>query len=277
MSEVEAVSGLVLASQAKPVQFDAPEGRTFVAVPSGGGTFKLEQITSPNKADVLMPKTVTQHVRMQTAESLADYINRFKNTDTMLFADIASDTIVSVIDYHKMPENNADPAAALTVHRATLSLPKSLEWQTWTRASGQLMTHVAFATFLEENAVDVKNPVGADLLELCRDLQVAQNVNFGSTVRMGDLTQVNYQKDQDALSKGSIALPQSIMLSIPVYFGEPAVPVVAFMRRQIEDGKLKLGIQLSRAENVRQDEFHRVVDWINDEVKSLTTVYGTPA
>ncbi|MCK1459212.1 DUF2303 family protein [Bradyrhizobium sp. 2] len=108
MSEVEAVSGLVLASQAKPVQFDAPEGRTFVALPAGEGTFKLEQITSPNKADVLMPKTVMQHVKMQTAESLAGYINRFKNADTMLFADIASDTIVSVIDYHGAIDSKAD-------------------------------------------------------------------------------------------------------------------------------------------------------------------------
>jgi len=38
------------------------------------------------------------------------------------------------------------------------------------------------------------------------------------------------------VSKGSIALPQSIMLSIPVYFGEAPVPVMAFMRRQIDDG-----------------------------------------
>jgi uncharacterized protein YfdQ (DUF2303 family) len=278
MSEVEAVSGLVLASQAKPVQFDAAEGRSFIALPQAGGGFKLEQITSPNKADVLMPKVVTQHVKMQTAESFGAYINRFKNSDTLLFADIATDTIVSVIDYHGAVDKDdmTQLSPKLGNHRATLTLPKSLEWQTWNRASGQMMTHVAFATFLEENAVDVKNPVGADLLELCRDLQVAQNVNFGSSVRMGDLTQVNYQKDQDALSKGSIALPQSIMLSIPVYFGEVAVPVTAFMRRQIDDGKLKLGIQLSRAENVRQDEFHRIVDWITDDVENLTTVYGTP-
>jgi uncharacterized protein YfdQ (DUF2303 family) len=274
MSEVEAVSGLVLASQAKPVQFDADEGRTFVALPLPGGGYKLEQITSSNKADVLMPKIVTQHVRMQTAESMSAYINRFKNTDTLLFADIASDTIVSIVDYHSAGDAISPK---LGQHRATLTLPKSLEWQTWNKASGALMSHVAFATFLEENAIDVKNPLGADLLELCRDLQVAQNVNFGSSVRMGDLTQVNYQKDQDALSKGSIALPQSIMLSIPVYFGEPPVAVMAFMRRQIDDGKLKLGIALSRAENVRQEEFHRIVDAVTADVENLTTVYGTPA
>lgn len=226
-----------------------------------------------------MPKIVTQHVKMQTAGSLAAYINRFKNADTLLFADIASDTIVSIIDYHgAIDETDKAPLSPkLGQHRATLNLPKSLEWQTWTRASGQLMTHVAFATFLEENAVDIKNPPGADLLELCRDLQIAQNVNFGSSVRMGDLTQINYQKDQDALSKGSIALPQSIALSIPVYFGEMAVPVMAFMRRQIDDGKLKLGIQLSRADNVRQEEFHRIVDAVTTDVEGLTTVYGTPS
>lgn len=275
MSEVEGIEGLVLAAQAKPVQFDVPEGRTFIAVPQTDGGYKLEQVTSANKAEVLMPKVVNQNVKMQTAESLAAYINRFKNVNTILFADIANDTIVAIIDYHGIGEgDNLSPK--LGTHRATLTLPKSLEWQTWTRTSGQMQSHVGFATFLEENAIDIKNPVGADLLELCRDLQVAQNVNFGSSVRMGDLTQVNYAKEQDAMAKGSIALPQSIMLSIPVYFGEPAVAVMAYMRRQIDDGKLKLGVQLSRAENVRQEEFHRVVDWITDEVKNLPTVYGTP-
>jgi uncharacterized protein YfdQ (DUF2303 family) len=271
MSETEAVAALALAAESRFVQFEAPEGRTFVALPQAGGGYKIEQITSPNKADVLMPKVVTQHVKMQTAESLVAYINRFKTTDTVLFADIASDTIVSVIDYHGVT------APHLGVHQATLTLPKSLEWQTWMRASGQMLSHVAFATFLEENAIDIKSPVGADLLELCRDLQVAQNVNFSSSVRMGEVTQLSYQKDQDALSKGSIALPQSIMLSIPVYFGEPPVPVMAFMRRQIDDGKLKLGIQISRAENVRQDEFHRIVDLVSVDTGHLTTVYGTPA
>ena len=50
--------------------------------------------------------------------------------------------------------------------------------------------------------------------------------------------------------------------------------IVAFFRRH---GTAKLGIQLSRAENVRQDEFHRIVDWTTGATEHLTTVYGTPA
>lgn len=276
MSEIEAVSELVTAAQAKPFIFEAPEGRTFAALPMGNGAFKLEQITSPNRADVLMPKVATQHVKMQTSDSLADYVNRFKNDDSVLFADIDNDTIVAIVDYHEEAADDGGVKAHLTQHRATLRLPKSLEWKTWTDASDKLMSHQQFATFLEENSVDVVSPAGADLLELCRDLQVIQNVNFGSTVRMGDLTQVNYQKDSDATAKGSIALPASIMLSIPVYFGEPNVSIMAFMRRSIEDGKLRLGVKLSRAESVRQLEFHRIVGAITDDV-GVTTLYGTPA
>lgn len=277
MSEVEGISGLVLAAQAKPVQFDAPEGRTFIALPMPGGGYKLEQVTSPNRADVLMPKVVTQHVKMQTGESLIDYINRFKNSDTLLFADIDNNTIVSIVDYHGKPAAEGQPSAQLGGHRATLKLPFSLEWATWNKVSGTLMSHVAFATFLEENAVDIKNPVGADLLELCRDLQVKGNHQFASAVRMGDYTNVSYAKENDATAKGDMALPLSIMLSIPVYFGEMPVPIMAFMRRKIDDGKLFLGVQLSRAENIRQDEFHRIVGSITESVDKLTTVYGTPA
>lgn len=277
MSEVADVTALVNLASHQPVALTGSGNREFIAVPQGGGRYTLEQVTLPNAANVLMPKTVVQAVRMQTAESMIDYVKRFKNATSMLFADINNDTVVSILDYHS--ESAVDDGGikpALTTHKATLKLPKSLEWDTWNAASGVLKSHTSFATFLEENAVDIVSPPGADLLELCRDLQVIQNVKFGSTVRMGDVTELNYSKEADATSKGTVAVPQSIMLSIPVYFGEAPVSIMAFMRRQIEDGKLKLGIQLSRAENVRQDEFHRVVDDLLKNTK-LATVYGTPA
>lgn len=294
--QTDAAVGAILALEAQKgvVAINAKGNREFLALPHGDG-YKLEQITQDNAAAVHLPKLVTQHVRMQTAKSLSEYINAFKNEASILFADIANDTIVSIIDYHREPTMEKSeqppikgdpstgtglsdlPTAALGLHRATLVLPKSLEWQTWNKASGTLMSHVAFASFLEENSIDIRNPVGADLLELCRDLQVLNNVTFGGTVRDGDYTTVNYAKESDAAAKGGVQLPQSIMLSIPVYFGEQTVAIMAFMRRKIDDGKLLLGIQLSRAENIRQMEFHRIVDAVTEDVNHLKTVYGTPA
>lgn len=277
-NHAQTISELTVAAAYQPVVIAAAEGREFVAVPQGNGSYKLEQITSPNKAEVLMPKLVTQHVKLQTVQSLVDYVNRFRNDDTMLFADIDSNSILSIIDYHT--ESTSDEAgvkAKLAQHRAALKLPFSQEWQVWTGVSGKLMSHRAFATFLEENSVDIVTPPGADLLELCRDLQVINNVNFSSSVRNGDYNKIEFKKENDAASAGSVSLPLSIGLSVPVYFGEPPVKVTAFMRRKIDDGQLTLGVQLSRAENIRQDEFNRIVTEVQIGVDHLTTVYGTPA
>lgn len=278
MSEVDFVSELVVGALRQPTLIDTSDGRKFVALPSAQGAYSLQQITLENAANVLMPKEVTQHVKMQTANSLVDYINRFKNLNTVLFADIANDTIASIIDYHTESGVDLDGVKAkLALHRATLKLPKSIQWETWDRMSDELMTHREFATFLEENAVDIVSPRGADLLELCRDLQVLHNVNFSSSIRMGDVTELAYEKKSDATDKGGVSMPNAILLSIPVYFGESNVSIQAFMRRKIEDGKLHLGYSLSRAENVRQEEFHRIVDAVSIGVEDLTTVYGTPA
>ena len=65
-------------------------------------------------------------------------------------------------------------------------------------------------------------------------------------------------------------------LNIPVYFGEQPVHMIAFLRRRVEGGSLKLGIKLQRPEQARQDEFKRIVGEIEQGVM-LPTLYGKPA
>lgn len=292
MSETDSIQELVIASLRQPTIWDVKDGRKFAALPQADGGYKLEQITLENAADVLMPKVVKQNVQLQSSTSMVDYINRFKNEHTVLFADIKTDTIVAVIDYHNAAvktdvtaeTEKAAPDVGfvpprLALHRATLKLPKAVEWETWNNSSrnGRLSSHLDFATFIEENAQDIILPVGADLLELVRDLEVADNVQFGSSIRMGDITKVEYWKENDVRIKGGVVFPKELILRMPVYFGEASVNITAFMRRKITEGHLALGYALSRAENVRQDEFHRIVDQIKEGVEGLTTVYGTPA
>ena len=251
---------------------DLPDGRVFGI---RRDDVVIDNLTPNHKQEVLQPKIVVANVSLQTAASLSDYVNRFKNEHSILFADIDSDSLVAAIDYHNAPKDGADPAARLGLHNATLSLPFSDEWATWTAQNERLMSHVEFATFLEENSIDIVTPAGTDLLEICRDLQVRIDVSFSSSVRMGDTTSISYQKDNDAATKNNIQLPVSISISIPVYFGENPVTLRAWMRRQITDGKLKLGFKLNRLEAIRQAEFNRVVSQIKSNVGDLTTVYGT--
>lgn len=234
--------------------------------------FSVQDVTLPNAAEVLMPKRATAVVGIDTATSLIDYMNRFKNPNSMLFADADSGVIHGVIDYHK-ESFGSDVEARLCTHRATLELSESEEWETWTNGDERLMKHVDFATFLEENQWDVSKPTGADLLEICRDLQVKGDMSFGSSIRMGDTVQINYQKEDDVSTKNQMALPAQFEITIPVYFGEQAVRVLCFMRRNVSDGRLSLGYKMSQRVLTERREFARIVGEVQAKT-GLTTVFG---
>lgn len=235
--------------------------------------FTVEQVTPANKADVYMPKNIKASPKLQTTASLIAYLHRFKNNNSVVFADIKSDTLVGVIDHHLEAGVEKD-AARLCDHVVTLALPKSEEWAKWTGSNERLMSHTEFASFLEENSFDVVSPAGADLLELCRDLQVKQDMSFASSIRMGDAVSISYSKEEDATTKQNMTLPVSFTISIPVYFGEAAVDLTCFMRRKISDGKLMLGYKIIRMEATRQREFNRVANEV-EVATNLTTIYGT--
>jgi len=265
-TEAEAVTTLVLAAEdakQKPFIIDGPNDRKFIAKPVDDGAWATEEIVPrPNEGPVFLPKHIT---------------NR----------------ILGIVDYHKEPlmpgSAQPDPIANHTKHTAALTLPFSVEWQTWTAVDGRLMSHVDFATFLEENAMDVmplppiKDASGApvedaptSLLELCRELQLKGSYGATSSVRNGDYNYIEMQKGDDISTKRGLVVPQSFGLQIPVYFGEQAVPMTAFLRKSSHDGALKLGLKLQRPEEARQNEFHRIVGEVA-EIVNLTTLYGKPA
>lgn len=303
MSEVDSIAGLVVGAtldQLKPYILDAPEGRSFLVHPHGDHNWAYTEITTPNKAEVLAPQVITQTVQLQTVDSIIEYVNNFKNSDSVVFADIERNTILSIIDYHQIPEANRPdlPSGASAGHKATpshgkhranLVLPFSQEWQVWMGSNNHLMQHKDFATFLEENSIDIL-PLTRDglattedeanapttLLELTRSLQVVSKVDFTSSVRHGSYDKVDFQKADDATARGSLQLPVSFTINIPVYFGERPIQIQAFIRKRIDDGTLKIGYSLSRVENARQMEFHRIVGTIAGSV-GLSTVYGKPA
>jgi len=234
--------------------------------------FAAQEISLPNAVPVLMPKLATARASIDTAASLIDYMNRFKNPNSVLFADADRNIVHGIIDYHK-ESGGSDVSARLCAHHAVLELSESEEWATWTTGDERLMKHVDFATFLEENQWDVSKPSGADLLEICRDLQVKGDMSFGSSIRMGDTVQINYQKEDDVSTKNQMALPAQFEITIPVYFGEPAVRILCFMRRNVSDGRLSLGYKMSQRALTERREFARIVGEIATAT-GLTTVFG---
>lgn len=303
MSEVNDAAELALKAAANLPAFRdiGNDGREFMV---HRNDVAWKEITPANAAPVYKPKLVTQAVQVQTVESFVEYVERMKNPDSMIFADIDESRLLAIIDYHHMPMARATseikdvtpnvemvPAAELCKHTVTLDLPHSIEWHTWIGNDGVLMSHKKFATFLEHNSLDIvalaapeglaKSEEEADaprtLLELTRSLQVVQNVNFNSSVsRHGDYDRIEFNKTADATAKGAITLPQSFSIMIPVYFGESPVELKCFIRKEIDDNQLKIGYQIFRAEQTRQIEFKAIVAQVAGATE-LTTLYGKPS
>lgn len=264
--------------------FETKDGRHFVITRND---FAIKDVTPANKAEIFLPKVVNETVVIQTAESLIGYTSRFKNRDSIIIADIQGNRITTIFDYHEAPEINRHgeegvvastpahelPKPRLGAHRARLDLAFSQEWAIWTRVNERMMSHIEFANFLEENAIDVQYPAGSDLLEMVRDLHVRQNSHFTSSVRMGDTVKFEYKKDADATVKDTMEFPISFEVSIPVYFGELPVTLRAMTRRKIDDGELQLGFKLLQVEQTRQREFQRIVADIEHHTR-VQAIYG---
>lgn len=233
------------------------DGREFLIVPDG---FKDKEVTDPHGLVLERPVHIRQAVTLQTFDSLVDYTNRFKGAETVLFADIAMNTIAAVIDYHSEADKDAPSEANHAEHRAAMTLPHSVEWTTWNEISGKLMPQLEFARFIEENAADVTAPAGADLLEAIRDLQAHRKVTFVKAVRTSsDNENFEYTDETEARTRGGVEIPTKFRLGLPVYFDGAITELFAFLRWKLDDGVLTLGIKLHRAEHVRQAVFKQIV------------------
>jgi uncharacterized protein YfdQ (DUF2303 family) len=262
-TEADAVAALAAkANGAHVVKTD--DGRAFLIVPPG---FTHTEVSEAYGLKLTKPAYIKQAVKIETADSLADYVKRFKGPGTILFADISTNVIVALIDYHG--QDKAEHVA----HRVKLELPFSEEWRLWTSISGQLQSQLDFARFLEENGADVRVPEAGELLEACRDLQAHRKVNFTKAVRTSsDNENFEFTEETEAKTRGGIELPTRFILGIPVYFGEQDEEVHAFLRWKLDDG-LKLGIKLHRPEHIRQARFKLIVQAVAEST-GCPAVYG---
>jgi uncharacterized protein YfdQ (DUF2303 family) len=260
-TEAEAIADLAVLAEGSQI-LTGEDGRQWLVQPGR----EPKDITHPEHAIATLPIRVVQQVSLQTADSLSDYMNRFKADGSALFADIDKNVIVGRVDYHDHINNRPQHL----LHTATLHLPFSQEWALWTGIDGKMMGQLELARFLEENLGDISSPAGADVLEACRDLQALRKVTFNKAVRTDSDNETFSYSDETNLV-GKVAVPTAFMLRIPVYFGGATVSLQARLRWRLDDGRLYLGIALQRAESVRQAEFKMVVADV--EAKTALTAF----
>lgn len=222
--------------------------RQFAFVPDG---YKLQDISDPAR----LPDRVRQEVSVDDRASLAAFVNRFSNADTVLFADFDALTISAVLDFHTSNTAAVEPRAGDFVARFKL-LP-SEEFLRWDKMEGEMWPQAVFAEFLEENSMNISAPDPATMLEISRELEATIGAVFKAKVSLqnGDRA---FSYETETKTKGDLVVPKRFALCIPLFNGEgPEILEANFRFRPTPDG-LTLGFFWHRVEVRRRAFFNEI-------------------
>lgn len=190
------------------------------------------------------PHRIVAHPVFADVESFCAYVTAF-NSNGKIFADEGTRKILAVLDY------SVDASTPRWgSHRATLALKHSEEWNMWFGQNDKSFTQAAFAEFLEQNGIDITDPTPAAMMEIARDLQGTTEVSFGAGVRLANgSVRFRYTEETKGTVGGeSVEVPESFLLSIPLFVGGESVNIRALLRYRVKEGKLVIWYSLVRPE-----------------------------
>lgn len=215
------------------------------------------------------PARKTGNPQFVRCDSFVRYVNEHKNDGSRIYVSGAM-CLTAVLDHHAdQPEWGQ--------HRSTYAIKHSLEWHTWVAKNGVKMTQKDFCEFIEDNAKDIAGR--SDMVELIRTLQVNSSVDYKSFER-GDNGNCSlmFVKTSSAKAgeKGEIDIPALFTIQIPAFEGgEAKPPIVAKLRFDMSDAKLKLWYELQHLQQILNLHTDAVVGTLA-QATGIAPFYGTP-
>lgn len=251
---------------------------TIHVAAEGGRPFRVGANGETWNMEGYLPRPVMRRaeVVVHDATSFGQYVNRFKEDATVIFADKVARAFVAVLDYH---EPGVDGLARWGRHRVSLPLRHTPSWQIWTGKHGVKMTQTDFAQFLEDNMPDIADPPGAQIVEIARSLEAKKAVTFQSQIRMEDGShKFTYAEDvQGSAKSGSLQIPATFTLGLVPFEGADKYKVTARFRYRLDGGKLALWFDLVRTEDVLDAAVADEQDTIAAMVGKDTPILAGPA
>lgn len=265
-TEAEAIAALATATIA-PQYKQAPDTILPYLILKDGSTRSLEQ---------LMARPLRKRATAVFTEpgSFINYVNDHKRErGTLLLGEVneVTGSFAAIFDYHERATNaetEADGVAGWGQHRAELKLVSTPEWARWSAGSGKEWGQTEFAEFLEDNAVDVSEPSGADLLEVAQTLQATKSLNFRSGVRLKDgRNQLTYIEDitASAGSAGQMEVPEAFILSLVPFIGCDQTQFRARLRYRINQGKLTFCYRLYQSHAIVGAVWQTIREMVEEE------------
>lgn len=231
-------------------------------------------------------------------ESLIAHVNRFKDSDSILFAvdHREAPSVTAVLDYH--------PAGATSEprwgeHRSAFNFPLSDEWKAWAAQDKKPMSMIDFAAFLEDRIVDVLDQIAGEdslpedlqkfvnavggriagptrLLELSLGLKVHENSNVSEAVNLSSgEAQIQFVSEHVDGSGAPLKVPNLFLIGIPVFKNGQFYRIAARLRYRKTPQGLIFWYELWRSDRVFDHAFRDGCERVRVET-DLPLLFGTP-
>ena len=249
---------------AKPGVIENEFGKSepFLLLPDG--------VKPVSVANFCPPTRIKRGVNLLDAGSFADYVNRFKNDNTLIFANITEKTafFTAFLDYHGKGEPD------FCDHLAQFSTLATPEWVIWLAANRKEFGQVEFATWLEDNLQLFTEPKGADFLEIITTLEGKQEVRFTSGVRLqSGGNELNYEEDVglsgQGVKAGKIKMPQTIKAKLVLFHGGKPVDITARLKYRIASRKITFWLETVNLPKLVRDSLIEVTKEIAEKTKII--------
>lgn len=224
-----------------------------------------------------LPDDVKAVVNFVEPASLALYANMYKTPTVILLASISAFTIQALLDYHEPVytadgklfedaegDNNTQPIPQRNQHTAIYKAELHPDFVKWKSKFGILLGQVDYAEFIEDMLHTIVFPEAADLLESLSDLKVHRAAQFENKVDLrGGKIGLTF-KEEDSQS-GRIALPDVIVLGVPIFLGTAPLSITLKLRYRLVDRALKLFVVCPGIDMIVRSEFERIAEEVRDK------------
>lgn len=205
------------------------------------------------------PKSRVGAATALTLKSFIELVNRHKDDDSVVFADIFADkpSLTAVIDYHKL-----DGSPRFGTHRIGYAWPISKEWEAWKGADEKPFSQADFAFWLEDHIAELASPTDEEreffeekmqttfgapnqIAQLSRGLtiNVESVVSEANTLQSGE-GQIKFEEVHKGADGRPLKVPGVFMLAIPLFFGGETQRVPVRLRYRKAGPKLTWFFQM---------------------------------
>lgn len=261
---------------AKPTLVNPSDGsheKVLVQVIPAGATMKVESVEKYGERPFRKRGVFT----LTDAKSFIAFVNREKTAETAIFADRNNPSFMAVFNGNE-PNTFGEASTPSPEgsrpgwgdHRAVYACPHSEEWKRWTQMDGEKSTQEAFATFIEDNALDIVRPKvagtdvedgtfpdAAEMVNVSRSLQAKNDVSFTTAIKLSNgEVQFKYEEQvSGSTQNGTMEVPQRFAVAIPVFAGTDPWLITARLRWRIERGGLTMWYDFERLFKVKERAF----------------------